>query len=270
MSNITFREARMRVQKLAGSWYPARADEVEKAIDRYPVMVDSMHSHIFTPHAGWTYSGEMIYNGIQSIDENTDLIFVLGGHRNDDAPCYIYPYDSWETPLGSIKIQQEIQKEFSKKIQTQEEPYNENSIEVILPMIKYRFPQASIFPIRPSFYQIEKIVEFIESIESKAVICSGDMSHYGRVFGYDTFGPPSKEVVGQTMELEKRLFPSIKTKDIASIRKLCLEELVSCSAASLSYFSLLADSENLQFPMHRSSYEIQKGESFVNYVLALG
>ena len=154
---------------------------------------------IISPHAGYIYSGLIAAIGFCTLGKKGNIsdpeftgtiIIIAPGHKT--------PYSSvsvceWETPLGNIKTDEQLANAISEQsgISINEQVHlHEHGIEVILPFIKYRFPNAHIIAIQLGNQRLEPSIALGESIascitdagkklgEDVYVIASSDGSHY--------------------------------------------------------------------------------------------
>ena len=62
----------------AGTFYPAKKDELEELYKNYTVESPKYYSReIIIPHAGYKYSGQLAAKGIQQINKAVNNIFIF-------------------------------------------------------------------------------------------------------------------------------------------------------------------------------------------------
>ena len=140
---------------------------------------------VIVPHAGLVYSGQLAYCGIDQLDKNIKSIFIFApAHRVAFEGLALTGYDEWQTPLGNIKINQDINKELQEKFDAKifdEALKDEHSIEIEVPLIQKIFKDVKIIPVlvgRENQNKIKAIIgEYYPNIDFGFII-SSDLSHF--------------------------------------------------------------------------------------------
>ena len=154
---------------------------------------------IITPHAGYIYSGQTAATGFCALGKKKNTpdpefigtIIIIGpGHK---TPYSAVSACEWETPLGNISSDIQLASAISKRseISINEKVHlHEHGIEVLLPFVKYRFPNACIVAIQLGDQRLESSMALGESIascitdagkrmgEDVYIVASSDGSHY--------------------------------------------------------------------------------------------
>ncbi|MCK5387411.1 MAG: AmmeMemoRadiSam system protein B [Gammaproteobacteria bacterium] len=161
-----------------------------------PIGLPEKISGMILPHAGWQYSGKTaartIYCTSQTKTPDTCLIF--GADHAGVAKHSLYPTGSWKTPLGDIQVNTELANDISKSVnhlmvENSIAHQTEHSIEVLLPMIKYFWPETTIIPIivKPTKDSLElgyAIGTLLRKSKKEVIgIASTDLTHYGLMYG---------------------------------------------------------------------------------------
>jgi AmmeMemoRadiSam system protein B len=108
---------------------------------------------IIAPHGAWNYSGALAARAFSSaMGRNIKKVVVLGPiHDKREKGLFLSNSHFFNTPLGNIPVDKEISEELEfngKFIEINDIPHlGEHSIEIILPFVKYCFPDASIVPV---------------------------------------------------------------------------------------------------------------------------
>ena len=110
---------------------------------------------IIAPHGAWNYSGALVADAFASAIERSGKIrrVVLLGpiHDKRENGLFLSNSHSFYTPLGNIAVDHKVSEELkfnSSFFEINDIPHlAEHSIEILLPFIKYCFPNASIVPI---------------------------------------------------------------------------------------------------------------------------
>jgi AmmeMemoRadiSam system protein B len=153
------------------------------------------------PHAGWTFSGDLaalVFFAVKKSCGKVDTFIIFGAaHSYFGSEPAVYSEGSWETPLGSIAIDEQLAEDILKTDTAKADPLahrSEHSIEVQLPFIQHFFPDAGIVPVLTSpnpksITSGQAIGEVIGELDKK-VVCIGstDLTHYGPRYGFTPVG----------------------------------------------------------------------------------
>lgn len=182
-----------RQPAVAGQFYSASPSQLR--LDVEALLPESMHTRsvlgVISPHAGYMYSGAVagqLYAGI----EIPQTVLVLGpNHHGAGAELALYPEGSWQTPLGSVPINADLNECLLSAV-----PYihadgvahaHEHSLEVQLPFLKHLRPDVTLSalcvgPVNDSIRIREIGIGIAAAIRNfgKGVlmVASSDMTHY--------------------------------------------------------------------------------------------
>ncbi|HEX5330770.1 AmmeMemoRadiSam system protein B [Sulfuricurvum sp.] len=185
-----------RMMSVAGSFYPAKADDIEKMIERFNAILESHHDALqhyntlhgnafIVPHAGWVYSGftaNIAYRILST--QNFKTVVVIGpSHRVGFEGVSIADLERYQTPLGELAIDTLLVKELVERFTIPYFPdaHHEHSTEVQMPLIKHYCSDVNIVELVYSNTQpesVEPIISFCLNRRDTAVIISTDLSHY--------------------------------------------------------------------------------------------
>jgi AmmeMemoRadiSam system protein B len=175
----------MRSSVLAGSWYPKDPNRLEQMLEAYFIQSKPGAAlGIVSPHAGYIYSGLTAAHAFGSLPPDfSGTIIVIGPSHSGYTTCA--SAIPWETPLGIVDTDAEFIKSLGIDINEAVHQTDENSIELQIPFIKYRFPRARIAPVMmgqqdyPSAIRLaEKIVSAIKQTNMDVrIVASSDFSH---------------------------------------------------------------------------------------------
>jgi len=180
---------KIKPPSVAGTFYSANIDVLMRQIREFKTNSKNKYEYnsraTIVPHAGLIYSGQLGYDGINSLDPNLKTLFIFApAHRVGFNGLSLSDYEYWETPLGQVKINQDINKELEEKFELNffDKAFEEeHSIEIQLPLIQNIYENIEIVPILVGNADIEKIAEIIEHYwedESIGFIISSDLSHF--------------------------------------------------------------------------------------------
>lgn len=195
---------RIRAAAVAGSFYPAEPHELKALLDgcftshrlgpqgkkfSFPSILGGM-----VPHAGYVYSGPCAAHFYSRLDPETKRVILLGvNHRARGARAACSRMDYWETPLGKVKIDQELTEQLKNQcdfLESDERPHlREHSLEVQLPFLQSVLADFALLPLSLSYLSAEECKRLGQAIarvyeseivsgKKTIVIASSDLSHY--------------------------------------------------------------------------------------------
>jgi len=185
---------RIRHQQVAGYFYPADKDKLQKdiAIMLQVAKPEKAFNNIFgivSPHAGYMYSGKtaaFAYNLLKDKFYKT-VIIISPSHAEYFPGISIYDGDAYETPLGIVEIDQVMvdklvqnSKIISRGIQGHRK---EHALEVQIPFLQTVLKNFKIIPIvmgDQSKMFVDELAEKISKVidDNTLVVASSDMSHF--------------------------------------------------------------------------------------------
>ena len=185
---------------LPPGWYPRERAEIKEFLAPYEKRPPGTAAlTAIAPHAGWYYSGATAALAIASLDKKAETVAVIGGHLPSGMPVLSAAEDGVKTPLGTIKIDSELRCEFEKELleagkTVRPERYNDNTVEVLLPMVHYFFPCSELlwlrFPAEQSSFEAGKLLYKAAKTLGRriVVLASADLTHYGENYGFSPKG----------------------------------------------------------------------------------
>ncbi len=187
---------------LAGSWYPKDSEklraEVQSYIDDADVpRVKSRAFALFSPHAGYAYSGPVMGHTFKFLQKQAEkypikTVFIVAfSHRGDgDGRVSVWQKGGWETPLGVVEVDEEAAEALVNSSPNigfvQETHMREHSLEILLPFLQVAMgDDVRIVPISFSQMNVGEIETLRDGLarvlngrNDAIVIASTDMSHY--------------------------------------------------------------------------------------------
>lgn len=181
-----------RIMSVQGSFYPARAVELERYFEHFSDVYDEENRlptvkcrAVIVPHAGYIYSGytaNIAYRVLQN--SGIKNILVIGpSHRVAFRGVSLCDYSSYETPFGDIKSAQNLYESLNDNfaLECMTSAHAEHSTEVQFPFIKHYLEDANIVEIvygdeKPEY--ISKIIDFVLQQKDCGVVISTDLSHF--------------------------------------------------------------------------------------------
>ena len=177
---------------LPPGWYPRDKAKIGEFLEQFPK--NGVFSAAVAPHAGWYFSGSCAALAVSSLNPDAETVVVIGGHLPKGMPVLVAGEDGVRTPLGTVKFDEELRKVFTENLETRPDRYQDNTVEVLLPMVHYFFPQAKLlwlrFPAALSSFEAGKILAKTASSLGRriVVLASTDLTHYGINYGFNPKG----------------------------------------------------------------------------------
>ena len=190
----------VRPTAVAGSFYPATADELNTLLDDCFSTSPLGPRGVFTPstdliagmvpHAGPIYSGPCAAHLYARLDQTIERVILIGvnhwarGHR-----AALSPWVTWSTPFGAVTVDQELNAFLEARIAfLKREPSahaEEHSIEVQLPFLQRVLGQFTFTPISLAHISPEECAKLGDAIAAycrtgakTVILASSDLSHY--------------------------------------------------------------------------------------------
>ena len=116
----------------------------------------------------------------------------------------------------------------------------EHSIEVNVPFIKFRFPQASIVPIlmppMPSIIETARRIGEVLASQGGKVVCIGssDLTHYGNDYGFTPAGLGAKGCKWAKEVNDKSLISSILEMDCGKVLEKGVNDCSACGPGAIA------------------------------------
>ena len=186
----------IRKPAVAGAFYPADKAELTEQVDGFlanakKTDINGRILAIIVPHAGYVYSGQIAAYSFKQL-EGTDfkkIIIISPSHYVNFDGISVYNKGSFETPLGLIKIDEELANKIIQKnkrfIFYPQAHQKEHAIEVELPFLQrvYKGKDFRIVPIAmgaPSSDDPRILSDALYDVVDKdtLLVISVDLSHY--------------------------------------------------------------------------------------------
>jgi AmmeMemoRadiSam system protein B len=119
-----------------------------------------------------------------------DTVVVIGGHLPAGMRPLFAEEEGVETPLGDIPIDGEFRAMLRKELGGGPDRYQDNTVEVQVPLVRYFFPQAKLLWLRlpgeiaslEAGKEIARIGALLK--RNTVVLGSTDLTHYGDNYGF--------------------------------------------------------------------------------------
>lgn len=183
-----------RPPAVAGSFYPASADELSRDVRRFMENAVSGRSDVpapkvlIAPHAGYVYSGSIAasaYARVASLADSIDRVVLLGpAHRVHIQGLALPATAQFKTPLGAIDIDQaavDAVATLPQVIVSDEAHAQEHSLEVHLPFMQQVLGEFKLVPFvvgSATPAQVAEVLEILWGGAETLIVISSDLSHY--------------------------------------------------------------------------------------------
>lgn len=182
----------IRHPAVAGSFYSGDAKRLRSDIGGY-VTKDCEKQTVLgvvSPHAGYMYSGRVAGNLYSRIKIPDTVVILAPNHTGCGMPYSIWPGGIWRTPLGDVRVDEEIVNELVRDCDLLEKDTEaherEHAAEVQIPFIQYFNPNIKIVVIVISSRNIADLKNIGKSLSlvlkklcpDALVVASSDMTHY--------------------------------------------------------------------------------------------
>ncbi len=184
----------IRQPAVAGMFYPgtksALIAEIKDYLNRAKVPELQNVKIIISPHAGYMYSGPVAAYGYKAIEgKEYDNVFIFApSHRAQFRGISVYDGEGYETPLGVVKINQNIVKKLlyeSNLINFHKEAHTyEHSLEVQLPFLQVVLNNDfKLVPALVGTHNVNELIEVAKVVneyigKNDLIVLSTDLSHY--------------------------------------------------------------------------------------------
>jgi AmmeMemoRadiSam system protein B len=254
---------KLRFPAVAGQFYPGEREELSQMIDEFlkNAKVPKIEGEIFgilVPHAGYVFSGPVAAYSYKAISgKNFETVVLIGdSHYEYFDGVSVWDRGEWETPLGRVKIDEELAKEilnFSKRFLVKDSAHLfEHSLEVQIPFLQKVLKNFKILPLifgseDKDWEDLAKAILKLMERKKILVVASTDLSHY----------PPYEIAV----EADKRTIEGILSSDpekfkekIETLKKL-FPDVDTFACAQDTIKTILEISKNLKGKARLLNYQ---------------
>jgi AmmeMemoRadiSam system protein B len=143
------------------------------------------------------------------------------------------------TPLGRIEIDAELRSTLKKQLEGEEDRWADNTVEVLLPMVKYFFPETKLlwarFPAEISSFKAGKILADAAAALGRnvKVLASTDLTHYGPGYGFTSHGSGKKALEWMKNINDRRFIDAVLDGDAEIVLLRAEKECSACSPGAV-------------------------------------
>ena len=186
---------KIREPVLAGTWYPAAADELRQMIEGFlrrvpPTDIPGRLTAIISPHAGYVYSGQVAAHAYKLLEKQQipTVIVLAPSHHARFTGVSVYDRGGFRTPLGVVPLDQDLIAALEKRDQRirflPEAHAKEHAVEIQLPFLQVVMPGFKLVPLVMGEQDLETCrwlaAALADCIKDKPVllVASSDLSHF--------------------------------------------------------------------------------------------
>jgi AmmeMemoRadiSam system protein B len=147
--------------------------------------------------------------------------------------------DGVRTPLGDIPIDGEFRELLRKELGGRPDRYQDNTVEILLPMVRYFFPRSRLlwvrFPAEAASLEAGEAVARIAALLNRQTVVLGstDLTHYGDNYGFSPRGR-GKKALDWVREVNDAAFiQAVLEGDAAKVLRRAEEDRSACSAGAV-------------------------------------
>jgi len=182
----------VRRPAVAGRFYPAQPDVLLHDLRSYlaPAEGKVRAYGCVVPHAGYMYSGHVAGAVYGRLELPARFIILCPNHTGMGKPIAVMKKGSWETPLGSVAVDEALATALLESCHLASEDADahraEHALEVQLPFLQALRRSFSFLPITVGVGSFEALAELGQALaditarahEAVLIIASSDMNHY--------------------------------------------------------------------------------------------
>jgi AmmeMemoRadiSam system protein B len=228
----------LRKQSLPPGWYPQSAEQINGFLGS--LLRDNPSAVCAAaPHAGWYYSGLIAARAVSSLREDAETVVVVGGHLPGGARPLIMTEDGAVTPLGILETDGEFCSRLSAELGCRGDQYRDNTVEVLLPMVKFFFPRSRVaamrFPADLESFERGKTIARIGAALGRRLVLLGstDLTHYGDNYGFAPAGSGKKALDWVTNVNDAAFIAAALSGNPAETLARAEEDFSACSAGAV-------------------------------------
>ncbi len=191
----------VRTPAVAGRFYPGRADELLRDIQKYSTPLENSVETgriaaigCVAPHAGYIFSGGVAGAVYARMEIPGHCVLLCPNHTGKGRALSVMATTTWQTPLGEVAADADLSARLLRRFPALNEDSaahrGEHAIEVQLPFLQMRQPRLKIVPIvvgTSDFDVLRGLGEALADViadqeelrpEKVLIVASSDMNHY--------------------------------------------------------------------------------------------
>jgi AmmeMemoRadiSam system protein B len=230
----------LREPCLPAGWYPRSGKAVDDFLRPFAGKTGTQGAvAAIAPHAGWYFSGETAALAVSALDRDAETVAVIGGHLPGGAPFLFAEEEGVKTPMGVMKTDREMAEELKRELAGWPDKYQDNTVEVLLPIVHWFFPGARLlwarFPAEAAAFDAGKLLaEKARALGRRLVLVgSTDLTHYGRNYGFSPHGGGREALEWVKKVNDAAFIRAVLSGDPAEVLRRAEEDYSACSAGAV-------------------------------------
>jgi AmmeMemoRadiSam system protein B len=235
----------LRKRRLPAGWYPQTAALTTAAIRGFldaapPPVRERTACAAIAPHAGWFYSGRLAAASVLALKSDADTVVIIGGHLPVGAPPLFFEEDAAETPLGPFEIDAELRARLREALTASaSDCYQDNTIEVLLPLARFFFPAAKLLAVRlppePASFEAGTLLARLGDALGRSLVVLGstDLTHYGPAYGFSPKGAGQPALDWVRTVNDRALIQAVEAGDATAVLTTSRRDQSACSAGAI-------------------------------------
>ena len=269
---------RIRKRSLEDGWYPGDEEGVRAAVGDWERTLEEDPGRSagagVAPHAGWFFSGRLAWDTLRRARTDAETVIVAGGHRPPGSIPITAGEDAFQTPLGPVPADRDLAEALGFYVRLESDQWADNTVEVLLPLVRLRFPQAKVFWLRAPN---DESAEGLGAAAARAAadlgrkvffLASTDLTHYGPNYGFTPKGRGSEALEWVRDVNDAGFIAALLALDGREVIRRGNEDKAACSpgaAAAAVGFSRAMGYTNPRLCGYYTSHDVHPSESFVGY-----
>jgi AmmeMemoRadiSam system protein B len=236
-------------------WYPGDSEGIGNFLSDFregggkaAIPSDGPVLAAVAPHAGWCYSGAIAARAVAALagqGSKPDTVAVIGGHLPQGMPALFAIEDAVDTPLGHMEMDGGLRDVLCTHLlktgflRAAPDRYHDNTVEVLLPMVRYFFPRTKLLWMRlpadkHSFKAGILLARAAASLGRELLVLgSTDLTHYGRNYEFAPSGSGKAALEWVRTVNDRRFIDAVEAGDPATLLARAEEERSACSAGAV-------------------------------------
>ena len=197
---VSLLPAQVHKVPVSANWFPADAGELRTLLDKSFAAAQSRTGGaaprkkllaLLAPHAALPYSGVVAASSYRLLNQPKNVIVLGFSHRRRVAGVAAPDLESYETPLGALKVNREAIAALGFRVEP-EARLCDHSLENQLPFLQRAAPKAGLVPLYVGELSGPELDAAARKLAARlqqgdVIVASSDLTHYGDAYEYKPF-----------------------------------------------------------------------------------
>jgi AmmeMemoRadiSam system protein B len=224
----------IRTRCLSSGWYPSSAEQIARFLAGFEKHDDECPA-VAAPHASWHYSGAVAARAVAALRRSADTVVVLGGHLPGGFPPLYAEEDAVFLPQDCMEFDDEFRALLIRELPGKGDRFQDNTVEVLLPMVRHFFPAARLLwlrlPADRTSFEAGRIIARVgaELGRNFVVLGSTDLTHYGENYDFAPHGTGLSALDWVKTKNDRNFITAVLAGDAGDALRRAEEEKSACS-----------------------------------------